>query len=99
MSCLLYSFYKCRIDSEHNRKVVDSIIKEIGKGSFSDKQIRGNILTMNMNFDCFISYIIINYIEGCRTYRKTLHEREKEKTEVDRKKMRIRSRQQRVRNL
>ena len=40
-----------RNDSEHNRTVVD---KEIGKGSFSDKQIRGNILTMNMNFDCFI---------------------------------------------
>ena len=35
-------------------------------------------------------------IEGCRTYRKTLHEREKEKTESDKKKMRIRSRQQRV---
>ena len=83
----------------YNRKVVDNIIKEIGKESFSDKQIRGNILTMNMNFDCFISYIIRIYIEGCRIHRKTLHEREKEKTEVDRKKMRIRAHQQRVRNL
>ena len=30
-----------RIDSEHNRKVVEAIVKEIGTASFSAKQIRG----------------------------------------------------------
>ena len=31
----------CRIDSEHNRKVVEAIVQEIGTSSFSAKQIRG----------------------------------------------------------
>lgn len=38
-------------------------------------------------------------VEGCRIYRKTLHEKEKEKSDDKRKRMRLRSRQQRVRML
>lgn len=34
--------------------------------------------------------------EGCRIYRKTLHEKEKSKSDADKKRMRVRSRQQRV---
>ena len=43
-NCLL-SFVLSRVDSDHNRKVVHTIIKEIGTDKFTEKQIKGIVLT------------------------------------------------------
>ena len=36
-------YFVHRIDSEHNRRVVESIVKEIGTESFTSRQIRGEV--------------------------------------------------------
>ena len=52
------------------------------------------INTVVFHYGIAISCIFI--AEGCRIYRKTLHEKDKSKSTQERKKMRVRSRQQRV---
>lgn len=78
----LLSFVLSRVDSDQNRKVVYTIIKEIGTEKFTEKQIKGIHLTF--------------FLDGVRIYRKTLKEASKGRPSPVKTKVRIRSRQQRV---
>jgi len=82
--------YTCRIDGEHNNGVVRYMIKELKKEYPCIQQIRGA--------SAIAPYALLSEIlaDGCRTYKKTLQNKAKEKPASKTKKMRIRSRQQRV---
>ena len=72
--------------------MVSKIVKELAGGKYASDQIRGIFYILKKINALSITF----YKDGCRIYRKTLHEADKEKTASQKKKMRIRSRQQRV---
>jgi hypothetical protein len=52
--CAWFYYVLCyRIDSEHNRKIVEKVIKEVGTVSFSSKQIRGHNIKILMSIDMY----------------------------------------------
>ena len=54
----LLSFVLSRVDSDHNRKVVHTIIKEIGTDKFTEKQIKGIALTvLTRMFNIYCVYV------------------------------------------
>lgn len=57
--------------------------------------IYGYILCIQ-SLHSFLSGFFRMILDGCRIYRKTLHERERDKSDAERKRVRVRSRQQRV---
>ena len=87
-----------RIDSEHNRCVVEEIVREIGTEKYTSTLIRGlpahlslHCKTMSMYFYFYLC------VEGCRIYRKTLHEKDRDRSSAEKQRIRLRARQQRVR--
>lgn len=83
-------FFSFRIDSEH-KSVIRKIVKEISCDKFTRKQIEGNSGIM------FSDLMLRFALDGVKIYRRSLRGSRKENPETVQQKVRIRSRQQRVR--
>ena len=89
-----------RINSEHNRKVVNYTVEEVGTTKFIKRQIQGtnNTVYFVLSHQNFGTFIFPKQLDGVKIYRKSLKDSGKGISRDTRIRVRIRSRQQRVRN-
>ena len=81
-----------RIDGKHNKAVIASIIKEIGDSKFTKKQMEGLFTTF-----CVIMYVYYTvYTAAVKSHMKYLRDTRHVRPPAVQHRVRIRSRQQRV---
>ena len=83
-----------RIDCDHNKSVIRKIVKEIGCSKFTARQIESKAA----HFGCSLLMLCMYFsLDGVKIYRKSLRGSRNERSEDVQRKIRVRSRQQRVR--